>query len=125
MIRTLYAGAGGLIGSVFRYLLGGAVSHLFAEPAFPVGTLVINVLGCLLIGILGGLAEVKGVLSAEMRVFLMVGILGGFTTFSTFGFETLQLMRDGQFAYATGNVLGSVLLGLAAVWAGFSVARLI
>ena len=125
MARFLLVGLGGFLGSVLRYGTGGLVHRLAGQALFPWGTLVVNGLGCLVIGFLGGLAEMRGVLSGEARLFLFIGVLGGFTTFSSFGYETYHLVRDGQSAWAAANVLSQVLLGLAAVWAGDLAARLL
>jgi len=91
---------------------------------FPFGTLVVNVLGCLLIGLLHGVAETKQIISPELRLFLMIGLLGGFTTFSTFGYETLALMHDAEIFRAVGNVILQILMGLIAVWVGDMLGRL-
>ncbi len=125
MTKTLLVGCGGFLGSIARYLVGGAVHQLASGPVFPYGTLVVNLTGCLAIGVLGALAEARGILSPEARVFLLIGILGGFTTFSSFGYETLQLLRDGEAFPALANVLLQVVLGLGAVWAGSALVRLI
>lgn len=119
--RTLLVGAGGFVGATLRYLLGGLVSR-HAPPEFPWGTLLINVSGCFLIGLLAVFAEERGV-GLGGRLFLMAGVLGGYTTFSTFGYETLSLIREGSHALAAANALGQLLLGLAAVWVGMTVAR--
>ena len=119
----LLVGLGGFIGSVGRYAGSGLAHRLLPQSAFPVGTLAVNVAGCLLIGLLAGLAEIRGVLSPAARVFLLIGVLGGFTTFSTFGYETLQMMRDGQLLRGTLNVTLQVVAGLFAVWAGDAIAR--
>lgn len=113
-------GLGGFIGAVLRYLVSGWVQQLGRDGAFPVGTLGVNVAGCLLIGLLGGLAENLGMLSDTARLLLIVGILGSFTTFSTFGYETLALLRDGQFGASLLNVALQVAAGLFAVWAGYA-----
>ena len=112
-------------GSIGRYLLAGAVYQLFPNLNFPTGTAVVNILGCFLIGLITGLAEVRNLLSPEMRIFILIGLLGGFTTFSTFGFETFALLRDGAFVTALANVLVQVIVGLSAVWLGFNVIRYI
>lgn len=125
MTKVLLVGSGGFIGSSLRYLVGGLVHRFARDATFPWGTAVVNVVGCLLIGLLAGLAEDRGVLGPDGRAFLLIGLLGGFTTFSSFGFETLQLLRDGQSVTATANVAGQLLLGLGAVWAGFALARLL
>jgi CrcB protein len=123
-LRIALVGLGGFIGSVCRYLLGGAVHRAAPGVLLPIGTLAVNVTGCLAIGLLAGLAETRGVFSAETRVFLLIGVLGGFTTFSTFGYETIQLLRDAQWVPAAGNVLLQVGLGIAAVWGGLALSRL-
>jgi CrcB protein len=120
--RTLVVGAGGFVGATLRYTLGGLVSRA-ASPDFPWATLVVNVSGCFVIGLLAMLSEERGPVSPSTRLFLMVGVLGGYTTFSTFGYETLSLMREGSHALAAANAVGQLLLGLAAVWAGMTVAR--
>lgn len=124
MARLLLVGLGGFLGSVSRYLLGGLVQRAAPGLLFPIGTLAVNILGCLVIGFLAGLAETRGVFTPEARVFLMIGVLGGFTTFSTFGYETFQLLRDVQIGAAAVNVGLQVALGLLAVWSGHVLARL-
>jgi CrcB protein len=125
MLRLLLVGLGGGFGSILRYGTGGLVHRWAGQALFPWGTLVVNVLGCLLIGFLGSLSEARGVLTGEARLFLFIGILGGFTTFSTFGYETFQLIRDGQISWAAANALSQLGLGLAAVWAGDVLGRLL
>jgi fluoride exporter len=122
--RLVLVGLGGMIGTLLRYGTGGLVARLKAGATFPFETLVVNVAGCLLIGFLAGISEVRGVFSPPTRSFLFVGLLGGFTTFSTFGYETLQLLRDGQIGAGLGSVALQVVLGLGAVWAGDLLARL-
>lgn len=121
--RTLLVGAGGFLGAAARYLAGGLV-YRWVEPAFPWATLLVNVTGCFAIGALAALGEERG-LSPEARLFWMVGVLGGFTTFSTFGYETMALVREGSTAAAVLNVAGHVLAGLSAVWAGAAAARML
>jgi CrcB protein len=89
----------------------------------PFGTLAVNVIGCLLIGLLGGLAETREIMHPNARMFVMVGILGGFTTFSTFGYETFALGRDGQSLMALANIGMQIVFGLVAVWAGYAAIR--
>jgi CrcB protein len=124
MTHVLLAGLGGFIGAAGRYGLSGLVQRLAGSPAFPWGTLVVNALGCLLIGALAGYAEARGPLSAEARVLLLAGLLGGFTTFSALSFETMQLWRTGMPALAVLNVAGQVVIGLGAVAAGLALGRL-
>jgi fluoride exporter len=116
--------AGGAIGAVVRHLVNHAVHRRYGVDPFPIGIFVVNVAGCLTIGILAGLvASDRLQLSATWRNFLFVGVLGGFTTFSSFGLDTLTLARSGHGAAAAWNVVGQVGLGLAAVWAGFLAAQ--
>src|SRR6187401_821426 len=93
------------------------------SATFPLGTLAVNVLGCFAIGVLGGVADARHLLSAELRLLLAVGVLGGFTTFSSFAYETHALARDAEPWRAVANVAASVVLGLAACWAGYALAR--
>ncbi len=123
MINVLLAGFGGLIGSMLRYLLNNWVYSLADYPQFPYGVLIINIIGCLLIGFLSGLAETREAFTPEVRIFIFIGILGGFTTFSSFGYDTFNLLRDGQFLYAAINVCVQVFVGLGAVWGGYTVSR--
>lgn len=118
MGRVLLVGFGGFLGTVLRYGLGGAVSRMKHGATFPYETLLINVTGCLAFGLLAGLAETRGVFSGTVRSFLFVGVLGGFSTFSSFGYETFQLLRDGQFPAAFLSVGLQVVVGIGAVWAG-------
>lgn len=124
MTKLLLVGLGGFLGSVGRYLVAGWLQDASRWPWFPLGTLGVNTIGCLLIGILGGLAESLSAFKPETRLFLMVGILGGFTTFSTFGYETMALARDREFLAAGANVMLQVGLGLIAVWIGYGIATL-
>lgn len=105
--------------------MSGYVQQLSKSIQFPFGTLAVNVLGCAAIGFLAELADHRGAISGETRAFLIVGILGGFTTFSAFGNETMNLLRDGELLLACGNIVGHTVLGLAAVWLGYSTAYLI
>jgi CrcB protein len=123
MVNVLLVGAGGFIGSIARYLLGGWVQRVLDNPWLPWGTFVINVLGCLIIGLLAGLSDTRQSITPEARLFLMIGILGGFTTFSSFGLETFRLLQDGQWIASVANAAGSVVAGLVAVWLGFTIAR--
>lgn len=118
---------GGALGSVVRYAVSGAAQRLLVPGAgtfasFPAGTLVVNVSGSLLIGLLAGLAESRALLGAEARLLLVTGVLGGYTTFSAFSLETLLLLRAGQTTTALTSVGLQVGLGVAAAFAGFTVA---
>jgi len=122
MIAYLWVALGGALGSVGRYWLNGLVCDKFGAT-FPFGTLAINVTGSFLIGIFAGLALPEGRLEPQSRSFvaqfLMIGVCGGYTTFSSFSLQTLILLRDREWLYAGGNILLSVLLCMIAVWVGF------
>jgi CrcB protein len=119
----MIVGAGGFIGSALRFVVSGWVQRLAATSVMPYGTLAVNVLGCLALGFLGGLAEYRQVLEPGQRLFLMVGILGGFTTFSTFAFESISLMQDAEILKAMLNTVAQVVLGFGAAFVGFILAR--
>ena len=125
MKDLLLVGGGGFLGSVARYLLGGLVLHATGAPRFPWSTLFVNATGCLAIGVLAGFAERAHVLSPATRLFLITGFLGGYTTFSTFSLQTLDLMQKGQVTLALVNVASSVILCLLGVWLGFLAGRAI
>jgi CrcB protein len=121
--RLLLVMAGGAIGSAARYWLSGFVQQR-AGAAFPYGTLAVNVAGCLVFGFVIGLETTRaGALGASTRLFILMGLCGGFTTFSAFGYETLELLRAGQSFAAAANVALQVVIGLAALWAGAALAR--
>jgi CrcB protein len=115
---------GGAIGSVARYKLSGYILHHTIDWRFPAGTFAVNVIGCLAAGLLAGLAERYDFMSAQARLLVFTGILGGFTTFSAFGLETMFLLRRGEIAIAGANVFLSVALGLAALWIGLGLSSL-
>lgn len=119
----LLVGIGGMLGSMARHAVGSAALHLWPAIKFPFGTLAVNLIGCLLIGILAGTIERLASENAEWRLFAVVGILGGFTTFSAFGIETLTLLRSGHLGLALGYVLASVLLGVAFCALGLKLAN--
>lgn len=118
MERILLVGIGGAVGSVLRYLVSGWVQNASGSVSFPFGTLAVNVSGCFVIGILSYLADARGLLTPELRALFVIGVLGGFTTFSSFGNETMALARDGEMGYAFANIALSLILGLGAVYAG-------
>lgn len=89
---------------------------------FPYGTLAVNMVGCLVIGVFVGMIDTRQALGPEFRVFMLVGVLGGFTTYSTFGLETLALFKDTEYLRATTNIVVHVVLGLALVWVGYALA---
>jgi CrcB protein len=119
--QIFFVALGGAIGALARWGLAAAIQR--PGLAFPLGTLVINVLGCLAIGVVMALVEERASISPETRLFLAVGILGSFTTFSTFGFETIALLRDREHLLAFLSVAGNLGIGLAAVVAGRALVR--
>ncbi len=125
MREIFFVGIGSFLGGVLRYLFSTSVHRLLDNPWFPYGTLVVNTTGCLVIGFLAGLAEDRGVFTGEARLFVFIGVLGGYTTFSSFALETLLLARDTQMVGAATNVALQVILGLASVWCGHVLARLV
>lgn len=116
---------GGAFGTGLRYFLSSFIYTKVKEPTFPYANLVINVSGSFLIGILAELFETRVLVAPVMRIALLTGVLGGYTTFSSFAFETVSLLRDGELWLATVNVSLSVVLGLAAVWLGMRLAQLL
>jgi len=122
LLSILYAALGGAIGSVSRYLLGTWTQSLSQSIDFPYGTLTVNLIGCFVIGFLSQLAESRGVFTPETRTLVFIGVLGGFTTFSSFGNDTINLLRDGETFNALANVGANVIVGLFLVWLGRSVA---
>lgn len=122
--QLLWVGVGGFLGSVGRFVVAGFFNRLSPALAFPIGTLAVNILGCFLIGLLHGLAESRNILGTDTRIFLFIGVLGGFTTYSTFGFESLALLKDGAMLKASANIIIHVFVGLAAVWLGDTLGRL-
>src|SRR5678809_308520 len=125
-VREIFIVAlGGAFGSVVRYKLGGVILHQTQSWAFPLSTLTVNILGCLIIGVLGALAEHHDLFSSSLRLFLFTGILGGFTTFSAFGYETLFLLRRGLMNIAVWYILLSVIGGTAAVFGGMKLIDLL
>ena len=122
-MKILFAiGAGSFMGGIFRYLLSQFIQSK-TLLVFPFGTLAVNIIGCFLIGLVFGLSE-RGNVSTEWRLFLATGILGGFTTFSAFSYETVSLLRDGQLWYAMAYIVSSVTIGVVATFIGISVIKL-
>ncbi len=118
VVNAFWVGAGGFIGTSLRYLATEGVTRL-AGRAFPVGTLTVNMLGCFAIGLLIGTIDSRPGTGQEIRLFLGIGLLGGFTTYSTFSYETFALLSDQMYGRATLNVALHLVLGLVAVWCGF------
>jgi CrcB protein len=118
MRNLLIIGFGGFIGAILRYAVSGQVQKWSASVDFPYGTLAVNLLGCLLIGALTRLDELRGVLTPEMRFFIFIGLLGAFTTYSTFSNEAINLINDRRFDRAFIYMGAHLVFGLAAVLAG-------
>jgi CrcB protein len=116
MKQALLVGLGGFIGSIGRYKLGAVILHQAGSWRFPLSTFVVNVIGCFVIGALAGLVEHRDLFSSDTRLFLFTGLLGGFTTFSAFGYEGVFLLRRGEIGIAVAYAGLSVLCGFAAVW---------
>jgi len=116
MTKLLIIGLGGFAGAILRYGISGTIQSASKSISFPFGTLGVNVIGCFFIGLLSYLVETRGLFTPETRLFLMIGLLGSLTTFSTFGNETFQLMRDSAFILAAANIGAQVFAGLTAVW---------
>ncbi len=117
--QIVLVGVGGFVGSAARFALTGLVHRAAPLSTFPWGTLAVNVAGCLAIGFLGGMLELRQVLTPAQRLFLLIGVLGGFTTFSTFAYETLGLLHGSDLLRAAVNAGAQVFLGLAAAWIGY------
>jgi CrcB protein len=124
MLKILMVGVGGFAGAICRYLIYETTLFFYKGAWLPLGTLTVNVSGCFVIGLLGGLSETREIFSPEIRALVFVGFLGGFTTFSSFGYEIFFLARNGQTGAALANLGLQIILGLLAVWAGFSLSRL-
>jgi len=120
--KIFLAGIGGFVGSAVRYAVTGFVQHSSGSIRFPFGTLAVNLIGCLLIGFLSQLAEARGIFTADTRTLIFIGVLGGFTTFSAFGNETINMWRDGELALAFANIAAHVVLCLGAVWLSRAIA---
>jgi fluoride exporter len=124
MTNILLIGVGGFIGAICRYQFSGWVQNLLKNVTFPFGTLAVNVLGCFVIGFLSYLSYNRSFFTPEVRLFLIIGFLGAFTTFSSFSNETLNLVRDGEWIKGLMNICVSNILCLAAVWLGYSAANI-
>lgn len=118
MRNLIFVGVGGFCGAILRYLISGGVQKWSQSINFPYGTLAVNLVGCLVIGMLTRLDEIRSVLSPEMRFFIMIGLLGAFTTYSTFSNEAMNLINDQRFQSALFYVGAHVVLGLGAVLLG-------
>ncbi len=118
MDQILFVGLGGFFGVIMRYLISDFVQNHSRFSQFPIGTLVVNLLGCLLFGTLAQLAESRNIFGAGTRTLVFIGFLGAFTTFSTFSSDSFNLMRNGENLLSYLNIGVSVVLGLVAIWLG-------
>ena len=123
MLKILMMGIGGFTGAICRYLVYEATLIFYKGSWLPLGTLTVNVSGCFIIGLLGGVSETREIFTPEIRALVFIGFLGGFTTFSSFGYEIFFLIRNGQTGAALVNLGLQIILGLTAVWAGFFLSR--
>ena len=122
--KLFWIGLAGVLGTFARYGLSGAVQRICGS-AFPCGTLAVNVLGCFFFGLVWSLAEDRLSISGEMRTVILIGFLGAFTTFSSFAFETTQLLRDAQWASAATNILAQNVIGITGLFLGLITGRLL
>ena len=125
MGNIVIVGIGGFLGSISRYVLSEWVGKICGAAFFHYGTFAVNIIGCLVIGFLASFAESKHYISHQTRLFLLVGFLGGFTTFSSLCGETFTLMNNARILHAMANIALSVTLGLGAVWLGYKISTLI
>jgi CrcB protein len=116
LLPVALVGLGGALGAVARWKLGGLVLHHTADWKFPLSTFLVNVLGCLVAGVLSGLVIKQHRFGPETQLFLFTGLLGGFTTFSAFGLDTVALLRHGDHAIALTYAVSSVIAGVLALW---------
>ena len=125
MNKLFLVGAGGFVGSILRYMVSGYIQQITKSAIFPYGTLAVNLIGCFVIGFLSQLADTRGVFTPESRALIFMGFLGGFTTFSTFGNESVNLFRDGENLFALVNAGLHIGVGFGAVWLGRTLSYLI
>jgi len=124
MDKVLMVAIGGGIGAAARFLVSGWAAERFGG-SFPYGTLIVNVAGCLIIGVVMGLVTERIIVNPYWRLLLTTGFLGGLTTFSSFGYETLKLAEDGAFGLAAWNILLNVMPGLMATWVGIALSKMV
>jgi fluoride exporter len=124
MTKLFLIGFAGFIGTLSRYWMSDVIAKRYGET-FPTGTLVVNLVGCFLVGLLFYLLDERLLVHPTARAAVFIGFLGGFTTFSSFGLQTFSLLQDGEFGLAILNVTASNFVGLLLVWAGYSLARIL
>jgi len=120
--QIMLVGLGSAVGGIFRFILGKWIYFIYPQT-FPLPTLIINILGCFLIGLLYGFSIKTGTLSAEVRLLLTTGLCGGFTTFSAFAYENIQLMKNGDYTMVLVYITASVVLGIVAAFLGMEIFR--
>lgn len=118
LLRIGVVALGGAVGSIARYLLSTFVLQA-SGTLFPLGTFVVNIVGCVVFGAIAGAAAQRVAINPTTRLFLLTGVLGGFTTFSSYAFESFLLVRDGQMVWAIVNIGGQVIAGLIGMWVGY------
>jgi CrcB protein len=124
MQKTIFIAVAGLVGTLLRYWLSGFVARQYGET-FPWGTMAVNLIGCFVTGAVFFLTEERFLVSPTVRTVILIGLLGGFTTFSSYGLQTFTLLRDGEFGLAILNVVTSNILGLFMVWVGYVLGRVL
>lgn len=124
MEKYFFVGLGGFLGSVCRYGLSGLLYRVLGDR-FPYGTLAVNIIGCFTIGLLMAMFEERWLVQPNIRLFVTIGILGGFTTFSTFSYETIEMLRGGNLSMGIINIAGSIVFCLCATWAGAATGKLL
>ena len=117
-------GLGGFLGALARFTVSDVIQKSFLKGVFPIGTLLVNMLGCVLIGLFLGVSDARDIFTVQVRLFLVVGVLGGFTTFSTFCYETFMIICVGDYLKAIVNVMAHIVFGVALVWGGYFVTTL-
>jgi fluoride exporter len=124
MTKTILVGVAGMAGTLLRYWISGFVARRYGET-FPWGTMVVNIAGCLMAGAIFNLTEERFLVSPTLRTVILIGLLGGFTTFSSYGLQTFTLLRDGELGLATLNVILSNVVGLLMVWVGYGLVKVL
>lgn len=124
MVKLLLIGFAGFIGTLGRYWFSGVIARRYGET-FPLGTLLVNLVGCFLVGLLFYLMQERFLVNQNVRSIILIGLLGGFTTFSSLGLQTFTLLQDNEIALAALNIVASNVLGLLLVWAGYTLARVL
>jgi len=121
LTNLLLIGSAGFIGAILRYSLSGLVHGYIPASSFPYGTLAVNLVGCFLIGSVIGFFETRQIFNPELRLFLLIGLLGSFTTFSTFSYETFAMLHDGENIRALINIGSNIVVGITLVWLGYTI----